>query len=152
MNYFNPQSTSPGASTNNYTATEGDKLMVGGGLLDNTVSPTRFDAHVWGQETQELTITPTGNRGNYFAQQSRDASRVSWTPVYSLPVLNWLGTHNVKTGAYVAESTDDGEVTRWPFNILNASNHLLVRVTFTGGQAFRNWDMEYAFLGSITGA
>ena len=32
MNYFNPQETSPDAATNNYTATVGDKLTLGGGL------------------------------------------------------------------------------------------------------------------------
>jgi hypothetical protein len=64
MNYFNPQSTSPDAATNNYTATVADKLTLGKGLLDNTLSITRFDARVWGQGTEELTITPGGNRGN----------------------------------------------------------------------------------------
>jgi hypothetical protein len=147
MNYFNPQSTSPDAATNNYTATVADKLTLGKGLLDNTLSITRFDARVWGQGTEELTITPGGNRGNYFAQQKRDASRVSWTPVYAFATFRGLGTHNFKTGAYLAESTDNGVVTERPFHILDSSNQLLERVTFTPGQAFRNWDMEYAFFG-----
>jgi hypothetical protein len=147
MNYFNPQATTPDANTNNYSVTLGDKLTFRSGLLDNTVSVTRFDARVWGQGTQELTITPGGNRGDYFAQQSRNASRVSWTPVYSFAVVNWLGTHNLKTGAYMAESTDRGEVTERPFNILDSSNQLLERVTFTSGQPFRNRDTEYAFFG-----
>ena len=147
MNYFNPQSTSPDAATNNYTGTLADKLTLGSGLLENTLSVTRFDARVWGQGTQELTITPGGNSGNYFARQSRNASRVSWTPVYSFAAVKWLGTHNFKAGAYLAESTDNGEVTERPFNILDSSNQLLERVTFTPGQPFRNRDTEYAFFG-----
>ena len=75
MNFFNPQATSPDASTHNYTGTLADQLTLGGGLLDNTLSVTRFDARVWGQGTQDLTMTPGGNSGNYFAQQSRNASR-----------------------------------------------------------------------------
>ncbi len=67
MNYFNPQETSPDAATNNYTGTLADKLTLGTGLLENTLSVTRFDARVWGQGTEELTITPSGNSGNYFA-------------------------------------------------------------------------------------
>jgi hypothetical protein len=147
LNYFNPQSTSPDAATDNITATLSDKLTLGKGLLENTVSVTHFDAHVWGQGTQELTIAPGGNSGNYFAQQRRDSSRLSWTPVYAFAAVHWLGTHNVKTGSYLAESTDNGVVTERPFNIVDASNRLLERVDFTPGMPFRNWDLEYAFFG-----
>ena len=61
--------------------------------------------------------------------------------------MKWLGTHNFKAGAYLAESTDNGQVTERPFNILDSSNQLLERVAFTPGQPFRNRDMEYAFFG-----
>jgi hypothetical protein len=44
MNYFNPQPTSPDASTHNYTATLADRLSLRGGLLENTLSVTLFDA------------------------------------------------------------------------------------------------------------
>jgi hypothetical protein len=145
MNYFNPRATSPDASTNNYTVTLGDKLTLRGGLLDNTISVTRFDARVWGQGAQDLTITPAGNSGNYFAQQSRRASRVSWSPTYSFAAVNWLGTHNFKAAAYVAESTDNGDVTERPIGILDSSSQLLERITFSGGQPFRASDTEYAF-------
>jgi hypothetical protein len=145
MNYFNPQAVSPDAATDNITATLSDKLTLGSGLLENTLSVTHFDAHVWGQGTQELTIAPGGNSGNYFAQQSRDSSRLSWTPVYSFGAVHWLGTHNFKAGAYLAESTDNGQVTERPFNIVDASDLLLERVAFTPGLPFRNWDLEYSF-------
>ncbi len=147
MNYFNPEATTPDARTSNYTATLADRLTIRGGLLDNTLSVTRFGARVWGQGTEDLTITPSGNSGNYFEQQSRVASRVGWTPVYSFPAVTWLGTHNFKAGAYMAESTENGVVTERPFNILDGSHQLLESITFTGGQPFRNRDMEYAFFG-----
>src|ERR1019366_3661051 len=41
MNYFNPQPTTPDDSTHNYTATLADRLGIGGGLLENTLSVTR---------------------------------------------------------------------------------------------------------------
>ena len=147
MNYFNPEATTPDARTSNYTATLADKLTIGGGLLENTLSVTRFGARVWGQGTEDLTITPSGNSGNYFEQQNRVASRVGWTPVYSFPAVNWLGPHNFKAGAYVARSTESGQVTERPFNILDGSGTLLETVAFTPGQPFRNRDMEYAFFG-----
>jgi hypothetical protein len=144
LNYFNPEPTSPDAFTRNYTATITDRLTIGQGLLQNTLSVTRFDARVWGQGSQDLTITPGGNSGNYFAQQSRNASRVSWTPVYDFGAVHWLGTHNLKAGSYLAESTDNGQVSEHPIDILNSANQLLERISFTGGQPFQNRDTEYA--------
>jgi hypothetical protein len=144
LNYFNPEPTSPDAFTRNYTATITDRLTIGQGLLQNTLSVTRFDARVWGQGSQDLTITPGGNSGNYFAQQSRNASRVSWTPVCDFGAVHWLGTHNLKAGSYLAESTDNGQVSERPIDILNSANQLLERISFTGGQPFQNRDTEYA--------
>ena len=155
MNFYNPQSTTPDASTHNYTATVADHLSIWGGLLENTFSFTRFSANVWGQGSQDLIVTPTGNSGNYFAQQDRNASRLSWTPVYSFAQLNRLGTHNFKMGAYLAGSSDDGQVRDHPIDILDSNNaannassgRLIERITFTGGQPFRMSDRELAFFG-----
>jgi hypothetical protein len=83
LDYFNPQPTSPNASTRNYTATVADRLTLIGGLLENTLSGTRFDARVWGQGSQDLNVMPGGNSGNYFAQQDRNASRLGLSTTYS---------------------------------------------------------------------
>jgi hypothetical protein len=147
MNFFNPQPATPDASTHNYTATLADRLTIGFGLLENTFSATRFDARVWGQGSQDLIMTPAGNTGSYFAQQARNASRLSWTPVFSFGSINWLGTHNFKVGSYMAESTDNGQVTEHPIDILNSASQLIESIAFTGGQPFRRWDTEFAFFG-----
>ena len=147
MDYFNPQPTTPEASTQNYTATVSDKLSVMGGLLENTLSVTRFDARIWGQGTQDFTMAPEGNGGSYFAQQGRRASRLSWTPTYSFASWNRLGTHNFKLGAYVAETGDRGEVLERPIDLFDGSGGLLERIQFTGGQPFRMSDTEMAFFG-----
>ena len=69
MNYFNPQPTTPDASTHNYTVTVSDKLSVFGGLWENTISMTKFDARVWAKGPLDFFLQPQGNTGNYFAQQ-----------------------------------------------------------------------------------
>ena len=145
MDYFNPQQTTPDAGTHNYTATVADHLTLGGGIFENTLSTTRFDARVWGQGTQDLVMTPGGNSGNYFAQQDRSASRVSWSSVYSFRALNGLGSHDVKVGSYLAGSWDQGLVSDRPIDILNSSNALIERIAFSGGQRFQMTDLEYAF-------
>jgi hypothetical protein len=147
MDAFNPAPVTPDASTHNYTATLADRLTIGSGLLENTFSATRFDARVWGQGTQDLIMMPQGNTGDYYAQQSRNASRLSWTPAFTFGAFNWLGTHNFKVGSYMAESTDNGQVTDRLIDILNADSQLIESIAFTGGQPFRRWDTEYAFFG-----
>ena len=147
MNFFNPEPTAPDASTHNYTATLADRLSIGPGLLETTFSATQFNARVWGQGTQDLVMTPSGNSGSYFSAQARNASRLSLAPVYTFGSMNWLGAHNFKAGAYMAESTDNGQVTEHPIDILGSASQLLESITFTGGQAFRRWDTEYAVFG-----
>lgn len=147
LNFYNPIPTTPDAATHNYTATIADRLSIGGGLLENTFSLTRFFANVWGQGNQDLALTPTGNTGNYFSRQTRDASRLSWRPVYSFAQVNGLGTHNFKMGSYLAGSSDNGQVTNHPIDILDSANQLIERIAFTGGQPFRMTDREVAFFG-----
>lgn len=147
MNAFNPEPVTPDARTHNYTATLADRLTIGSGLLENTFSATRFDARVWPLGPQDLIMAPQGNTGNYYAQQTRYASRLGWTPVYSFGAFNRLGTHRFKIGSYMAESTDNGQVTDHPIDILSSAGQLIESIGFTGGQPFRRWDVEYAFFG-----
>ena len=145
LDFFNPEPTVPDAFTHNYTGTVADHLSFGGGILDNTLSTTRFDARVWPQGTQDLVITPDGNSGNYFTQQDRSATRLSWSSVYSFGALNGLGAHDIKVGSYLAGSWDHGAISDHPIDILNASDALIERIAFTGGRPFQMTDLEYAF-------
>ncbi|MGC9971040.1 MAG: carboxypeptidase regulatory-like domain-containing protein [Bryobacteraceae bacterium] len=144
MNFFNPQPTTPDAGTHNYTATLADRLSVGGSLFENTVSATLFDARVWGKGSQDLVLTPQGNSGNYFAQQDRNASRLGWSSTYSLAPLNRFGTHNLKAGSYVATSSDRGQVTEHPIDILDPMGQWIEQIAFVGGRPFSMSDREFS--------
>jgi hypothetical protein len=147
LNFYSPRPTTPDASTLNYTSTVADRYSLGGGLLENTFALTRFSADVWGQGSQDLVVTPTGNTGNYFAQQSRHATRLSWAPVYSFAQIHRFGTHEFKIGSYVAKDSDDGQVNEHPIDLLDSSNRLIERIAFTGGRPFQMSDRELAFFG-----
>ena len=147
LNAFNPEPTVPDASTHNYTVTIADRLTLGGGLLENTLSATRFSARVWGQGPADLVVAPAGNSGNYFAQQDRAATRLSWAPVYTFAPLERFGTQTFKVGAYYAQSNDHGQVAEHPIDIQDANGLPLERIAFTGGSPFRIADTEYAFFG-----
>ena len=148
INYFNPPGTSPDASTHNYTGTLADRITTpGGGLIENTISVTRFDAGVWAKGPAGLTLAPTIDTGNYFASQNREAGRAAWLPAYSFAPVKILGLHNFKTGGYAAASTDDGLVSANPIEVRDAAGNLLERYVFTPGQPFRMHDTELAFFG-----
>ncbi len=144
MDFFNPQATTPDATTHNYTATVADRLTIGGGLLENTLSATQFDARIWGQGSEDLTLAPERNSGNYFARQNRRAERIGLTSTFSLAPLTLAGSHRVKAGTYVAESADHGQAVEHPVNILDSYGQLIERITFTGGQPFQVSDTEFA--------
>lgn len=147
ISFLNPEPTSPDASTHNYTATVSDRLSFGGGLLENTLSATRFDANVWPQGPLGLIMAPWGNSGNYFEQQNRVASRLGWSAVYSFAAVNYAGTHNFKIGTYVAGTSDQGQVTERPIDLWNGASQLIERISFTGGSPYSTDDTQYAFFG-----
>ncbi len=144
MNYFNPQPTTPDAGTHNYTATVADHTTWHGGLFDNTLSLTRFDANVWAKGSADLIIAPGGNMGNYSANQNRDAMRAGLSSSYTFATFRRGGEHTVKIGTYAADSLDRGEIKRHPINILNDQQQLLERIFFIGGSPFSKTDIEYS--------
>jgi len=147
LDYLNPQSTVPDAATHNYTGTVADRLTLFGGVLETTFSTTHFDARVWPQGSQDLVLAPWGNHGNYFAQQSRDAVRYSGRPVYALRSFSLLGTHSFKLGGGVSSSSEQGQVTNQPVDVVDAQNRLREQIAFSGGRPFAMTDTEYAFFG-----
>jgi hypothetical protein len=147
LNLFNPEPASPDVGTHDYTAALGDRLTIGGGLLENTISATRFNARVWGQGPLDLTVAPWGNSGNYFTQQNRTASRLGWSSTFSFASANFVGTHNFKLGSYIANSSDRGQVNQHPIDVVDGMSRLAERISFTGGQPYRMADTEFAFFG-----
>jgi hypothetical protein len=145
LNYFNPQPTTPDASTHEYTGTISDKWSILGGIWENAFSATKFDATVWPQGQLDLVIQPQLNSGNYFVRQNRDARRLSWSSSFGFKQWKHWGSHSFKTGVYVARSNDTGEMTEHPIDIQDGSNRLLEHIAFTGGAPYRNTDTELAF-------
>jgi hypothetical protein len=145
LDYFNPPAVTPDAGTQNYTATISDRITIWGGLLENTISGTRFNADVWGKGDADQLITPTGNAGAYFASQNRQASRVSWLPSYGFRQIKRWGTHDFKIGSYLAYSAVHGRMFNHPVDVLNAAYRLSEQITFTGGRTpYSLSDTEFA--------
>ncbi|PYV37394.1 MAG: hypothetical protein DMG06_28220, partial [Acidobacteria bacterium] len=67
LEFFNPQPVTPSFRAHDYTGTIIDHLSIGSELLESLVAIKRYSADVWGQGPEEMILTPTGNRGNYFS-------------------------------------------------------------------------------------
>jgi len=147
LDFFNPQPVTPTFNAHDYTGTAIDRWTIGNSLLESTIAVKSFTGDVWGQGTQDMLLTPTGNRGNYFSQQHRRASRAEWIETYSLSPLDLYGAHNLKFGSSVARTDNRGDFIARPVLIEDAAGRLVKRIDWVGGRAFNRSDLETAFFG-----
>jgi len=147
LDFFNPQPVTPTFNAHDYTGTAIDRWTIGNSLLESTIAVKSFTGNVWGQGTQDMLVTPTGNRGNYFSQQHRRASRAEWIETYSLSPLDLYGAHNLKFGSSVARTDNRGDFIARPVLIEDAAGRLVKRIDWVGGRAFNRSDLETAFFG-----
>ena len=76
MDFFNPQQVSPNTANNVYSADVTEHASFKGTLLESALTAASFRTGVWPQGNEDMTLTPEGNTGNYFAQQTPTSSRV----------------------------------------------------------------------------
>jgi hypothetical protein len=91
-----------------------------------------------------MILTPTGNRGNYFADQNREAGRLQWIETWSPAQIHAAGAHYFKFGTSVTRLDNSGEFSARPINLLNPAGILLRRIEFSGGAPYRIADWEGA--------
>lgn len=147
LDFFNRREVTPNTSIRDYTGTIADRLTLGENLLESLVSVKRAGADVWGQGVQEMTLTPTGNMGNYFNSQNRDSWRVEALEMLSLRPVHRLGTHNFKLGAGLTRTNNSGEFFARPVNIRDTQGQLLKRIEFAGGSPYDRNDLELTAFG-----
>ncbi len=142
--FFNPQPVTPGYAQHNYLGTVSDRLGIGKGTLTSTVSFQRFDAAVGAQGTLEMTLTPVGNRGNYFSTQNREAGRDQWLETWTPGQMERAGRHEFKLGGSFTHLDNTGQVIDRPINLLGIEGELLRRIDFTTGRPYGVTDSETA--------
>ncbi len=147
LDFFNRRPVTPDWKGRDYTGTVIDRLILGENLLESTVAIKRYSIDVWGQGIDDMTLTPVGNRGNYFSEQERKASRIEWLETLSLRPIRSAGAHNLKFGSVIARTSNRGQFFARPVNILNLSDQLIQRIEFTGGRPFDLNDTETYLFG-----
>jgi hypothetical protein len=144
LDYFNPQPVTPNADFHENTGTLTDRLAFGGGLLQSTISSRVVSSGITAQGSADMVLTPIGNLGNYFSQESRRATRYEWIEEWTPRTFHFAGQHTLKFGSVLGHSENVGYFNARPVLIDDASGHLLQQVNFSGAGAFDLADMEPA--------
>ena len=99
LDFFHPQPTTPDYKHSSTVVNFSEKRQIGSGILESLFSATKFTADTWSQGESELFMTPTGQKGNYFANQERLSGRAEILEFYTLPSVHFLdGLHELKGG------------------------------------------------------
>ncbi len=140
--YFNPQPVTPTYAQHNYIGTVSDNYGLWGGTLNSSVSLQRFDAYISAQGRADMVLTPEGNQGDYFATQTRSAKRTEWLEIWSPAPWTFVGVHQFKIGSSLTYSSDRGQYSFRPVNIVNSAGQLLENISFTMPPPFGRFDTE----------
>jgi hypothetical protein len=144
LDFFDPQPVSPTTSDSSYSENIIEHASFKGTLLDSALSAAAFRAGVWPQGPLDMIMTPTGNEGNYFSQQTRTSSRFEWRETWSFSQQVW-GTHNVKIGSMVGGAAEHALIEEHPVEILDTSGAPIENIAFTPGLPIARTDVESAF-------
>src|SRR5882672_1843230 len=151
LDFFNRRPVTPNWKGKDYTGTLIDRLTLGQNLLESLISVKNYTVNVFGQGVADMNLTPTGNTGNYFSWQNREARRAEWMETLSFKPIQssgmFGGEHNFKVGSIIARTSNRGEFIARPVNILDNQGTLLRRIDFLGGQPFDRTDLETDFFG-----
>ena len=90
-----------------------------------------------------MVLTPTGNTGNYFANQHRSSSRLEWLESLSKDVQRW-GLKQLKFGSLIARTATGGDFEFRPVEILDNNQKPIQRIEFTAGEPFQHSDVEHS--------
>jgi hypothetical protein len=147
LDFFNERPVTPNFRARDYTGAIIDRWAIGENLLETTVAIKRAGIDVWAQGEQEMTLTPTGNDGNYFNSQDRRSSRYELLEILSLKPIRNIGAHHLKFGAGFTRTHIDGIFRARPVNVRDTQGQLLRRFEFLGGDEFGRNDLEFAAFG-----
>ncbi len=144
LDYFNPQPVTPNGDFHETTGTLTDRLAIGGGVLQSTISTRVVSSGITAQGTADMVLSPIGNQGNYFGQESRRANRFEWIEQWTPRTLHFIGQHILKFGSVLGHSENVGQFNARPVLVDDASGNLLQQINFSGRGAYDLVDLEPA--------
>jgi len=99
LDTFNPAATTPNVKQPGYLVSLSEQAVFKNtSFLVSAFSSKTSDIEVFGQGSQPLTLMPQINRGNYFADTRRRASRLQIQEDYYFKTFELSGRHSPKIG------------------------------------------------------
>jgi hypothetical protein len=144
LNFFDPQPVTPNADYQEDTGTITYRVELAGGLLSSTLAATRVASNVTPQSPGEMTLTPVGNSGSYFSQQSVQATRSQWLETWAPKAMLWHGQHSFQVGSVLAYAEDEGKLLGREIQLRDATGHLLQQIAYGAQGSYQLNDTEPA--------
>ena len=147
MDTFNPREVTANLHQRGYSVGLAERATLSAtALLESTFSFKRFDVDIFGQGSEEMSLTPEGNEGSFFNLQERQTR--TWQLVENLTLSReGHGDHLFKIGVDVLHSSFDGWSESRPVNIARADGSLSQRIEFSGISSQRNRSTDLALYG-----
>ena len=145
LDFFRPRPVTPNYKQKDFVGTFRDGFALeNGGLLQSSFSYKRFFAGVSGQGTNDQTITPVGENGNYFSNQNRRSTRTELFEIYDFPARAFFGgTHNIKVGFNFTNVSNVMNYAARPVNVRRINGTLAERTTFETAPQIRVTNQTY---------
>lgn len=132
LNTFNPQPVTPNFKQRGFNLALLDRaIFSNGSLLESLLSLKQYDANVFPNVEEPMTLFPEGNFGGFFNRQDRESFRYQWYGVYHLPPKMWSGQHNLKLGLDVSYAAYRGRIVNNPVRILREDRTLAEGIEFS---------------------
>jgi len=144
LDFFNPQAVTPNDDTRSYTGAITHRLAIGEALLQSTFSLSDIAATISPQGALGMSVLPTGDSGNYFADLQRHSQRVEWNELWSLKPMTGLGTHKIQFGSSIASTNDEGQLRAKTVTMLDSQGIKIRTIDFTSGSSFDRSDQQPA--------
>jgi hypothetical protein len=142
LDFFNPQAVTPNRDTRPYTGIVTHRLAIGEGLLQSTFSLSELNTTVSPQGPLGMAVLPTGNSGNYFADQQRHSRRFEWNELWSVKPIHGFGIHKIQIGSSFASTSDQGRLNAKTVTLYDAQGVKIRTIDFTGGSPFDRSDKQ----------
>jgi hypothetical protein len=145
LSFLDPIETTLNNRTNLYVSTLKDQHYFGGdALVEFGFSDSRGLVRQSPQGDLLYQILPSGNRGNYFVDETRRFNRQEWLSNAYLPQFHWAGTHQFKAGVDLQRSAFDQSVDRHAYEVLRNDMSVARLVTFAGNGLLGRENFEVA--------
>ncbi len=148
LNTFNPEPVTPNFKQRGFNLAFLERAVFSNGsLLESLFSIKQYDAGVFPNIEEPMTLFPEQNSGGFFNRQDRDSFRYQWLELYHFPVKEWHGRHHLKIGVDIGYSTYTGRISNSPVRVLRGNRTLAEQIDFIGNTRVERNNAEYsAFL------